>query len=159
MIRPAKREDCNAIYSLLMELAEYEHLRDTVTATEADICEALFGKKPVAESLIAYRGEEAVGVAVFYTTFSTFVGWPGMYLEDIYVKPEIRGKGIGKAFLNQLARIARQRNYGRMEWAVLNWNKPAIDFYKSIGAEPLEEWTTYRMFGESIDRLAEGAEK
>ena len=153
-ILPATRQDAGAILSFIRALAEYEKLADKVTATEADVEEALFGKRPVAEAVIARVGAEAAGFALFFHNYSTFVGRPGLYLEDVFVKPEMRGKGIGRALLVHVARIAVGRGCGRMEWAVLDWNRPAIEFYRRLGAEALDDWTVYRLSGARLAALA-----
>ena len=141
------------VLSFIKELAEYEKLSGEVTATEKLLKKTLFGKKSVAKVLLAYYENEPAGFAVYFFNFSTFVGKPGLYLEDVFVKPEFRGKGIGKAILIYLAGIAKKNDCGRFEWAVLDWNKSAIDFYKSIGAKPMEEWTVYRLDSEAINVL------
>src|SRR5205823_13715418 len=145
MIRPATIADVPVILELIRALATYERAPNDVTATEKGLTEVLFGKKPAAEVLLAFENETAVGFAVFFHNFSTWLGRPGLYLEDLFVKPEHRGKGYGRALLVDLARIARDRRCGRMEWAVLDWNDPAIQFYRKIGAKPNEEWTIYRL--------------
>ena len=154
-IRLVAPGDVPLVYAFIRELAEYERLSQQVTATEADIRNALFGERPVAEALLAYYKNEPVGFAVYFTSFSTFVGRPGIYLEDIYIKPDMRGKGFGRALLVYLARLARQRHCGRMEWSVLDWNEPAIKFYKNLGAQAMDEWTVYRLTGKALERLAE----
>jgi len=153
-IRTAKKEDVPLILSFIKELAEYERLAQEVVATEEILTESLFGEDSVTEVALAYYNNQPVGFALFFHNFSTFLGRKGIYLEDIYVKPEYRGKGIGKALLCHLAKIAKERNCGRLEWAVLNWNKPAIKFFKSLGAIPMDEWTTYRLAGKSLAKLA-----
>ena len=145
IIRKAEVKDVPQIFTFIKELAEYEKLSSEVTTTEEILKESLFGNKTYAEVLISEYEEEPAGHAIFFHNFSTFVGRPGIYLEDIYVRPHLRGKGIGKALLLQLIKIAKERNCGRVEWAVLDWNKSAIDFYKSLGAEPMDEWTVFRM--------------
>ncbi|MFB3786379.1 MAG: N-acetyltransferase family protein [bacterium] len=155
-IRFAKPGDAPLIHTFIRELAEYERLSQAVTSSEKDIHEALFGERPAAECLLAFLQDQPAGFALFFTTFSTFVGRPGLYLEDIYVKPAWRGMGIGKALLSRLAGIAKERRCGRMEWSVLNWNEPAIGFYKKLGARPLDEWTVYRLSGSALDALAAG---
>ena len=149
----AKKEKVSLVLSFIKELAEYEKLSLEVTATEKLLKKTLFGKKSVAKVLLAYYENEPAGFAVYFFNFSTFVGKPGLYLEDVFVKPEFRGKGIGKAILIYLAGIAKKNDCGRFEWAVLDWNKSAINFYKSIGAKPMEEWTVYRLDSEAINVL------
>lgn len=139
---------------MIRGLAEYEKLSHLVTATEDRIRETLFGPKPAAEILLAEWNKEWVGFALFFPNYSTFLGQPGLYLEDLYVKPHARGKGLGVALLTELAKIAVARGYGRVEWAVLDWNEPSIQFYKKLGATPMEEWTTYRLTGEALRNLA-----
>ena len=153
-IRPARVEDVPVILELIRELATYERAPDEVTATEEQLVDVLFGQKPVAEVLLAFEGKSPIGFAVFFHNFSTWLGRPGLYLEDLFVKPEKRGKGYGRALLVDLAKIARDRACGRMEWAVLNWNEPAIKFYRALGAEPLDEWTVFRLTREGIAELA-----
>jgi GNAT superfamily N-acetyltransferase len=157
-IRPARVENVPVILGLIRELATYERAPDEVTATEEQLVDVLFGEKRVAEVLLAFEGKSPVGFAVFFHNFSTWLGRPGLYLEDLFVKPDKRGKGYGRALLVDLAKIARDRGCGRMEWAVLNWNEPAIKFYRSLGAKPLDEWTVYRLTGDGITRLAESDE-
>ena len=142
------------IVSLIRELASYERIEHEMEATEDDVRDALFGEWPSAEAVLAYAGGELAGYALFFHNFSTFVGRRGLYLEDLFVRPEGRGRGHGKALLAALPRVAVERGWGRMEWSVLNWNQPAIDVYRSIGAVPLDEWTTYRLTGEALERLA-----
>jgi len=154
-IRTAKKEDVHLILSFIKELAEYEHLAQEVVATEEMLTESLFGKDSITEVLLAYYNNKPVGFALFFHNFSTFLGRKGIYLEDIYVKPQHRGKGIGKALLVKLAKIAKERNCGRLGWAVLNWNKAAIEFFESLGAIPMDEWRTYRMAGKSLTKLAD----
>ncbi len=154
-IRQATEADTALILSFIRELAEYEKLSHEVVATEESLRESLFGKKPAAEALIGELNGKAVSFAVFFHNFSTFLGRPGLYLEDLYVKPEVRGKGIGKVMLSYLARVAKERGCGRFEWWVLDWNEPAIKFYRSIGAKPMDEWTVQRVSGKDLDRLAE----
>jgi GNAT superfamily N-acetyltransferase len=157
-IRPARVEDVPIILGLIRELATYERAPDEVTATEEQLVDILFGEKRVAEVLLAFEGKSPVGFAVFFHNFSTWLGRPGLYLEDLFVKPDKRGKGYGLALLVDLAKIARERVCGRMEWAVLNWNEPAIKFYRALGAKPLDQWTVYRLTGDGITRLAESDE-
>lgn len=153
-IAAAEESDVSVILSFIRKLAEYEKLSHLVVATEDDIREHVFGANPVAEVLLAYWDTEPVGFALYFRNFSTFLGQPGIYLEDLFVNPEHRGRGIGKALLARLAKIAMERGYGRLEWAVLDWNTPSIEFYRSLGAVPLDEWTGYRLTGEALDRLA-----
>jgi GNAT superfamily N-acetyltransferase len=154
-IRPARVEDVPVILELIRELATYERAPDEVTATEEQLVDVLFGEKPVAEVLLAFEGKSPVGFAVFFHNFSTWLGRPGLYLEDLFVKPDKRGKGYGRALLVDLAKVARDRGCGRMEWAVLDWNEPAIKFYRSLGAKPMEEWTVFRLTHDGIARLAQ----
>jgi GNAT superfamily N-acetyltransferase len=153
-IRPARVEDVPVILELIRELATYERAPDEVTATKGQLVDVLFGERPAAEVLLAFEGKSPIGFAVFFHNFSTWLGRPGLYLEDLFVKPEKRGKGYGRALLIDLAKIARDRACGRMEWAVLNWNEPAIKFYRALGAEPLDEWTVFRLTREGIAELA-----
>ena len=152
-IAPATERDLPAILKLIQGLADYEKLSHAVVATEEVLRESLF-KKRAAEVVIGYAGDEAAGFAVFFQTFSTFLGVPGMYLEDIFVEPKWRRKGLGRQLLAHLAAIARARGYGRVEWSVLDWNEPAIRFYKALGAKPMDEWTVFRLTGESLRKLA-----
>ena len=153
-IAPANESDVPIILSFIRKLAEYEKLSHLVVASEADVREHVFGANPVAEVLLAYWDQEPVGFALYFRNFSTFLGQPGIYLEDLFVDPAHRGKGIGKALLARLAKIAAERGYGRLDWAVLDWNAPSIEFYRSLGAVPLDAWTGYRLTGEALDRLA-----
>ena len=152
-LRTARPGDELLLLDLIRELAEYERLSHEVEATPGDISESLFGGGAVAEAVIAEWEGRAVGFALFFRNFSTFVGRPGLYLEDLYVRDDHRGKGIGKALLLHLAGIARDRNYGRMEWSVLDWNEPAIEFYRKLGAKPMEEWTVFRLDEEALKEL------
>src|SRR5213080_2946934 len=154
-VRAATVDDVPVILDLIRALAAYERAPNEVTATEEQLVEVLFGEKPVAEVLLAFENQTAVGFAVFFYNFSTWLGRPGLYLEDLFVKPENRGKGYGRALLIELAKIARERDCGRMEWAVLDWNEPAIKFYRAVGAKPMEEWTVFRLTRDRITRLAE----
>ena len=154
-IRHAAPEDVALLVSLVRELAEYEKLADAVVATDKDFHAALFGPRPVIEAVIASVDGVAAGCALFFPNFSTFLGKPGLYLEDLYVRPEARGRGVGRALLEHLARIAVDRGWGRVEWSVLDWNEPAIGFYKKLGAEPLSEWTVFRVSGERLRKLAQ----
>jgi len=156
-IRPATVSDVPVILELIRALATYERAPDEVTATEKSLTEVLFGEKPAAEVLLAFENETAVGFAVFFHNFSTWLGRPGLYLEDLFVRPERRGKGYGRALLIHLAKIARDRGCGRMEWAVLGWNEPAIEFYRKLGAKPMDEWTVFRLTRDGIAKLADTA--
>ena len=153
-IRPATEDDVPIILSLIRELAEYERLSHEVVATEGLLRESLFGERRGAEVLIACCKGAPAGFALFFHSFSTFLGRPGIYLEDLYVKPKFRGRGIGRALLAHLARLAKECGCGRLEWAVLDWNEPAIKLYKSIGAVPMDEWTVYSVTGEALETLA-----
>jgi len=153
-IRPARLEDVPVIFQLIRDLATYERAPNDVTATEEQLVDVLFGEKPAAEVLLAFEGKSPVGFAVFFYNFSTWLGRPGLYLEDLFVKPEKRGKGYGRALLVALAKIARERDCGRMEWAVLDWNEPAIKFYRTLGAKPMHEWTVFRLTRDEIATLA-----
>ncbi|MEO8045380.1 MAG: GNAT family N-acetyltransferase [Spartobacteria bacterium] len=155
-IRLAQREDVSTILSLIRELAEYERAPDEVIATEEQLRENLFGPHPAAEVLIGEEAGKPVGFALFFHNFSTWMGRRGLYLEDLFVRPSARGKGYGRSLLVRLAELAQERDCGRMEWAVLDWNKPAIQFYLKLGARPNEEWTTYRLTRDRIARLAQG---
>ncbi len=157
-IRPACLEDVPVILQLIHDLATYERAPDEVSATEEQLVEVLFGEKPAAEVLLAFEEESPVGFAVYFYNFSTWLGRPGLYLEDLFVKPEKRGKGYGRALLIELAKIARDRCCCRMEWAVLDWNESAIKFYRSLGAKPMHEWTVFRLTGEEIGKLASAAD-
>jgi GNAT superfamily N-acetyltransferase len=154
-IRTARLADVPTILQLIRDLATYERAPNEVTATEEQLVDVLFGEKPAAEVLLAFENETPVGFAVFFHNFSTWLGRLGLYLEDLFVKPEKRGKGYGRALLVELAKIARERECGRMEWAVLNWNEPAIKFYRALGAKPLDEWTVFRLMRDGIARLAQ----
>lgn len=144
-IRFASERDVPAIFSLIKELAEFEKLSQQIKTNEAELKQTLFGDDKFVEILIAEYDKQIVGQALFFKNFSTFLGKPGIYLEDLYVKPEMRGKGIGKALLDKIIAIAKERNYGRVEWSVLDWNEPAINFYKNIGAVPMDEWMLFRL--------------
>jgi GNAT superfamily N-acetyltransferase len=151
-IEPATERELPLILKLITDLAEYETLTHAVIATEEILRESLFRKR-AAEVLIGYAGDEPAGFAVFFQTFSTFLGVPGMYLEDIFVEPKWRRKGLGRQLLVRLAKTATERGYGRVEWSVLDWNELAIGFYKALGAKPMDEWTVFRLSGESLRRL------
>jgi GNAT superfamily N-acetyltransferase len=153
VLRFAGEKDVPLIMEFIRALAEYERLLDKVTATEEGLKKALFEKKMAETIICEYKGVPA-GFALYFHNFSTFVGKPGIYIEDIFVKPEFRGKGLGKLLLTQIAGIAVERDCGRLEWACLDWNEPSIAFYKSQGAAPLSEWTTYRVTGEALKSLA-----
>ena len=152
--RKGKEQDTTLILSLIKELADYEHMSDEVIATEEVLKEWLFDKEK-AEVILAVVDGKEVGFALYFHNFSTFLGRAGIYLEDLYVKPAYRGQGYGKAILKELARITVERGCGRLEWACLDWNQPSIDFYRSLGAVPMEEWTTYRVTGDTLRDLAQ----
>lgn len=152
--RNAQRNDVGLILQFIRELADYEKMLSEVVADEATLEEWIFDKQK-AEVIFALEGEKEVGFALYFHNFSTFLGRAGIYLEDLYVKPEYRGKGYGKAILKKLASIAAERGCGRLEWWCLDWNKPSIDFYRSLGAEPMDDWTVYRIAGEALTNLAE----
>ena len=154
-VRGATREDVPLVLDLIRELAEYEKLSHEVVVTEDSLLEWLFGDRPVAEVLVAECGGEAAGFALFFHNFSTFLGKPGIYLEDLYVRPRFRRSGIGTLMLTRLARLARERGCGRLEWSVLDWNEPSIRFYESLGAVAMDDWTVHRMTGEALEELAE----
>jgi GNAT superfamily N-acetyltransferase len=158
-IRRATPLDVPIILTFIRELAEYEKLADHVVATDDDLHIALFGERPVIEAVIAMHGDQPVGYALFFPTFSTFLGKPGMYLEDVYVRPAARGLGIGRKLLEHLARITVQRGWGRLEWSVLDWNEPSIAFYKKLGATPMDQWTVFRLTGEELKTLASADSK
>jgi len=153
-IRFAESRDVHVIAELIRALARFEKLEHVVSLTEERLEEALFGRHSYAETLIAEADGKAVGFALFFHTFSTFLAMPGIYLEDLFVVPEARGRGVGRSLLERLAQIAMDRGCGRLEWAVLNWNTDAIAFYERLGARPNSEWTVYRLDGEPLRRLA-----
>jgi GNAT superfamily N-acetyltransferase len=153
-IRTATVDDLPTILRFIRELAGYERLADRVVATEESLRATLFGNPRFAEVLIGEADGEPFGFALFFHNYSTFLARPGVYLEDLYVRPELRGKGYGRALLARLASIAIERNCGRVEWSVLNWNEPAIRFYKNIGALPMDQWTTFRITGDALEKLA-----
>jgi GNAT superfamily N-acetyltransferase len=153
-IRPATERDVALILELIRGLAEYERLAQEVTATEDTLRRSLFGPSPGGEVVIAEAGGEPVGFALFFHNFSTFVGKRGIYLEDLFVKPAWRGQGVGRKLLVHLAQLAVQRDCGRLEWAVLDWNEPAIRFYRSLGAQPMHDWTVFRLAGDILHQLA-----
>jgi GNAT superfamily N-acetyltransferase len=150
----ATAADVPLILEMIRALAEYEKLSGQVSATEEKLKTTLFGESPGADVLLAYRDDICAGFALFFPNYSTFLAKPGIFLEDLFVKPECRGMGVGKALLSRVAAIAKERGCGRLEWEVLDWNSPAIGFYKSLGAAPMEEWTKYRVTGEALERLA-----
>jgi GNAT superfamily N-acetyltransferase len=154
-IHDASRADVDTILDFIHQLADYEHLSDAVRATALDIEQQLFCAAPVAHCLIAERDGEAAGFALYFWNFSTFLARPGLYLEDLFVKPQQRAHGIGRRLLIELARRARARDCGRMEWAVLDWNEPAMRFYRSLGATNIDEWRIFRMTRAAIERLAD----
>ena len=153
-IRSATERDVPLILELIRGLADYERLAHEVTATEAGLRDSLFGASPGAEVVIAESGAEPVGFALFFHNFSTFVGKRGIYLEDLFVKPAWRGRGVGRHLLIHLAQLAVQRGCGRLEWAVLDWNEPAIRFYRALGAQPMHDWTVFRVAGDTLHQLA-----
>lgn len=153
-IRAAAEDDVPMILSFIKSLADYEQLSHEVVATEADLCRFLFGPRPMAEVILGYWSDVPVGFALFFHNFSTFLGRPGLYLEDLFVKQEMRGRGIGRVMLTYLAEEARKRECGRLEWSVLSWNSPAIGFYRSLGAITMDEWVGNRLTGGALDKLA-----
>jgi GNAT superfamily N-acetyltransferase len=153
-IVPATERDLPLVLSFILKLAEYEKLSHQVVATEDLLRDGLFGERRVAEVVLAYLAEEPVGFALYFHNFSTFVGRAGIYLEDLFVEPHHRGKGVGKALLAYVANQAVERKCGRFEWAVLDWNTPSIEFYKSLGAVPLDDWTLFRLTGDALHRVA-----
>lgn len=153
-IKAATPDDVPLILMLIHELATYEKLAHEVVATEQDLHAALFGDRPVIEAVIASLDDDPVGYALFFPTFSTFLAKPGLYLEDLYVRPAARGFGIGRKLLEHLARLTVERGWGRFEWSVLDWNEPSIAFYKKMGATPMEEWTIFRVTGQALQKLA-----
>ncbi len=156
--RFAEEKDTALVLQFIRALADYEKMSDQVSATEELLHEWLFEKK-VAEAFFALEGGREVGFALYFHNFSTFLGKAGIYLEDLFVLPEYRGKGYGKAILRRLARLTQERGCGRLEWWCLDWNKPSIDFYLSLGAVPMDEWTTYRVSGDALTELAGGSSK
>jgi len=153
-IRPSTVDDIPLILDFIRGLAGYERLSHEVTATEADLRVSLFSERPAAECILAFWDGNPAGFAVFFHNYSTFLGRSGLYLEDLFVRPEFRGQGIGRALLLRLAAIAKERNCGRFEWAVLDWNTPAIEFYKRLGAKPMDDWTVFRMDEETFSGLS-----
>ncbi|MFN0040200.1 MAG: N-acetyltransferase family protein [Burkholderiales bacterium] len=152
-MRSATPDDLPLVLSFIRELAEYEHLSHMVTATEAGLRAALFGSRPAAEVILGFAKDEPAGFAVYFWNFSTFLGLPGLWLEDLYVRPHHRRRGYGRALLLEVAAMARDRGCGRFEWAALDWNVSAIRFYRALGALPLDDWTTFRVTGKSLDHL------
>jgi GNAT superfamily N-acetyltransferase len=157
-IRPAQLADVPLLLQLIRELAEYERLAHQVVAGEGELAESLFGARPAAEALIAELDGNPAGFAVYFTNFSTFLGRPGLYLEDLFVRPAVRRRGVGRALFLRLAELAAERKCGRFEWSVLDWNQPAIAFYRSLGAVPLVEWTVFRLTGDALTHAAHGDE-
>lgn len=155
-IRPAGEQEVQLILQFIRDLATYEHLEHEVVATEAGLREALFGTRRYAEVVFACLNGEPVGFALFFHNFSTFLGRPGIYLEDLFVRPEARGYGVGRSLLQWLAATAVSRGCGRLEWSVLDWNEPSIRFYRNLGAVPMKEWQIYRLTGPALSRLAQG---
>jgi GNAT superfamily N-acetyltransferase len=153
-IRPAVPADVDAIFALMLELAEFEKLTHVFIATEAGVHDALFGTRPSAEALVAVDGGKTVGYALYFHNFSTFLGKRGLYLEDLYVQPAMRGSGLGKRMLRELAALALERQCGRFEWTVLDWNQNAIDFYEKMGATVLPDWRIVRITGDALGSLA-----
>jgi GNAT superfamily N-acetyltransferase len=160
VIRPARPEDVPAIAQLVRDLAAYEREPDAAQATEADFHTALFGPEPAVYAHLAENTEGGVpvvaGFALWFRNFSTWTGTHGIYLEDLYVRPELRGRGYGRALLTELARICAERGYQRLEWSVLDWNAPSIEFYRSLGARPMDEWTVFRLTGDALAELGKG---
>ena len=152
-IRKAISTDCHTILQFIIALAKYEKLENEVVATEEKLRRTLFEDTKYAEVILGFEGAEPVGFALFFHNYSTFLAKPGIYLEDLFVAPQHRGKGYGKALLQTLAQYAVERNCGRLEWSVLDWNKPAIDFYLALGATPMSEWTTFRLTGTALTQL------
>lgn len=155
-IRPATRADVGLILRLIRGLADYEKLAHECIASEDTLASTLFGERPAAEVVIAECGGEAAGFALFFTSYSTFLARPGLYLEDLFVLPDMRDRGIGLKLMRHLAGIALQRGHGRFEWSVLDWNQPAIDFYRRLGAVPMDAWTVQRLAGDALAALARG---
>jgi len=153
-IAAARREDCDVVFALIRALAKYEKLAAQVTGTAEDLRRELFHERPVIEAVIAWKDERAVGFALYFHNYSTFLARRGLYLEDLFVVPEARGQGIGKALIHHCARVAVERGCGRFEWSVLDWNQPAIEFYQSIGATMMHDWRICRLSGETLQRFA-----
>jgi GNAT superfamily N-acetyltransferase len=155
-VRDARTEDVPILHALIGELAKYERLEGQFVAEPEQLRRFLFGERPVAEAIVAELDGAPAGFALYFHTFSTFLGLPGVYLEDLYVREPLRGRGIGRALLGRVARTAVERGCGRLEWSVLNWNEPAIGFYRGLGAAPMDEWTVYRLTGDALRDLAGG---
>jgi GNAT superfamily N-acetyltransferase len=153
-VKTATESDVPVIFSFIKKLAEYERLSSEVVATEELLRETLFGQRRTAEVAIGYFETKTVGFVLFFHTYSTFLGKPGLYIEDLFIDEDYRGRGYGRALLLHVARLAKERGCGRLEWAVLDWNQPAIGFYKKLGAVPMSEWTVFRVAGKSLDELA-----
>jgi GNAT superfamily N-acetyltransferase len=153
-IRPAHEADTPLVLAFIRKLAEYGDISDEVLATEQDVRAALFGPRPVAEAILAFAGREPAGFALYSYSFASFRGRPGIYIEDLYVEQAHRKRGIGKSLLVHIAQLGRERGCGRLEWSVLNWNEQAMEFYQDLGAVPMDEWTTFRLTGEALERLA-----
>ncbi|NKB69429.1 MAG: GNAT family N-acetyltransferase [Candidatus Latescibacteria bacterium] len=153
-LRPATADDVPLILDFIRQLAAYERLSHEVVATQADLQRTLFGPRPAAEVVIGFIDDEAAGFALFFHNYSTFLGQQGIYLEDLFVAPTHRGKGLGKALLVHLAGLAVERNCGRLEWSVLDWNEPALEFYRSLEAVAMDEWTVHRVTGQTLEKLA-----
>jgi GNAT superfamily N-acetyltransferase len=156
-IEPATRGDVPLILRMIKSLADYEQLSDRVVATESQLRDALFGPRPFADVVIAYAGKEPTGFAVFFPSFSTFAGTPGLYLEDLFVEPQWRGQGMGRRLLAHVANVAVTRGWPRVNWSVLDWNDRAIRFYRGLGAEPVKDWMGFGISGDALTRLAQGA--
>jgi GNAT superfamily N-acetyltransferase len=154
-IRPAREDEVPLVLQFVRELAEYEHLLHEAVASEERVRRDLFGPRPYAEVVFACLDDEPVGFALFFHNYSTFVGKPGIYLEDLFVRPTVRGKGLGKALLTWLAAETVRRDCGRLEWSVLDWNEPSMRFYKGLGAKPMDEWTIFRLTGDALVELAQ----
>lgn len=154
MIRPARPEDVPRIHELILELAKYERLEHKAVGTPELLFEHLFGEERFLETLVVEEDGKLVGFALFFKNYSTFLARPGYYLEDLFVEPEFRGKGYGKALLREIAQMALEKGYGRVDWAVLDWNEPSIEFYDSLGSAPLSDWITYRLEGEALKHCA-----
>jgi GNAT superfamily N-acetyltransferase len=153
-IRAATATDTPLVLAFIRDLAKYEQLSSECHATEEQVRQTLFSDRPAAECLLAYVDNEPAGFAVFYTNYSTFLARPGLYVEDLFVKPTFRKRGVGRALMHHIAKLANERKCGRMEWTVLDWNEPAIEFYRGLGAQPLEEWRIFRLTGSALAQYA-----